>query len=693
MRAWMLLLIVVAACTPARRQVEGSIVRDIAVEGNGGPRSVDRTLDLRRQMSQKETRFGLLTWPFVYSVSPRALRHADLERDAYRLEVWYAHHGWLDARWRGWETQTVRPGSPRRAEVVDIVGRVEPGPRSTVRRLTIEGLDRVLAGIGNAVLRTAPIAEGDGFDLDLLELTRVALIEKLQNHARAFASVELQMDAHPEQGAVDVVLVVDPGPIAFFGDVQVLGNDNIRERFIRQNLTIESGQPFSIDAIRATQRRLFDMGTFAIVNVEPDLSDPQKTHVPIAVSVRESRFGTLRLGGGGGATYDTFLFETRASARVRHRNIANELLDAELGVRGGLAFDVAATQGIGRVPTWAFDGRVSYPRIDQQRGALELQAGIEQGVYASSFSFRRPQADLQFVYQFNDAIQVRAGPHFERYSFLIDTVGDGTDLQFEQRRLFGVVDTDGDIAYQLTSFDVFGTWDWRDDITRTTRGSYYRVWWRQAFRLSQEGFDFTRLTAEARRYIPIGRYAGFPFTLVGRVAGTWIEPWGASDAIPLTERAYLGGSTSLRGFRTGQVGFYDTLCVGSGREPTAVSRGGRRAAEMSAELRYGLTPELTLATFVDAGVLTDSVATLGANDLRASVGAGIRYDTLVGPLRFDVSVRPLYPEDDGPLSVDNCDGVPVADLRGDRNFLDLFYGANDRPDLAVVFFVTIGESI
>lgn len=704
-----LLLLVASACVPARRKVDGNIVRDIAFDGNGGAFSGQNDYQLRTQLEQRETGFGLGVWPFVYTVDPKTLRQDLLARDAYRLEVWYAHHGWFDARFQGWQIRRVREATARRAGVVDLRGVIDPGPQSTVRTLRVEGLGTTLQALGKAVLRGAPIREGDPFDLAYVEATRVLLLDKLRDHAHAYAQVALDVEARPDEQAVDVVLSVVPGVVARIGEITIEGHDAVDERFLRNALDLAPGQPYSLGALRDAQRRLFELGTFAIVTVEPDLSDPTRAEVPIRVRVTETRFRTLRVGVG--FDYDSFLPVVRASSRLKHVNLFQELVRAELGVRAGLAFSLAEADVASRLPTWGVDLSLSYPRLFSQRGAIELQGEVEQDVYSGLWAYRRPEADLHFVYRFSDDVQLRVGPHVEQYTFLGEF---GPRVQQAQQRLFGVEGQEG-FEYQLTALDQYVTWDWRDDPVRTTRGSYYSVWLREAFALSPSGYSFFRATAEARRFVPVrfrDRGSAFPVTLAGRTRGTVILPFGQTEVVPLPERAFLGGATSLRGFRPNQVGPYTTLCTydtvttrsgflglgGAEGTEERVTRyhlpnGGTAAGEVGSELRYDWIYGVTLAGFGDVGLLSDGVGAISPDDLRFSVGVGARYDTLIGPVRVDLSVRPLYPEDLGPTRFAQC-ALPDEQPRV-NDFFSNFPGLRDErhPPFALVFFLTFGEAI
>ena len=702
------LLGLLLACTSARRRVDGVVVRDIDFEGNGGALSGHNAYQLRAAMVQRQSAVGLLTWPLTYSVKPEVYRPDELLRDGYRLEVWYMHHGWFDASFRGWQVRTLRRATRRRAEVIDAIGVVDPGPRSLVTRLEVRGMDGVLAGIRSAVLRRAPIQPGDGFDLELVEATAAALQDTLRNRSRPYATVSFAVDARPEELGVDVVFEVDPGRIGQFGAITVIGADRVDEALVRDRLELvfREGDRYVHADLGVAQRALFQMGTFSIVTVQPDLSDPTRSDVPVVVRLTESRFWTVRLGAGG--TYDSFLPEVRGTASVRRSNLARRLITADLGAQAGYAF-APGTEAVSSIPIWGLTLSLDYPNLISRRGGLELDAAVEQDIYAGLWAYRRPRADLRLVVGAGDDVQLRVGPHFEQYTFLLDALGDTPEVRAAQLRLFGVEDQ-GDFQYQLTAFDQFLTFDYRDDPIRTARGSYYALSMRQAVPLTSSGYGFVRATGEARGYLPLGgqaRWAAFPLTLTGKIRGTATFPYGPTEVVPLPERTFLGGSTSIRGFRPSQVGPYTTLCVEEtvrggglfgGSDPTTqvtryhLPNGALASADGSLELRYQWLYGVTFAAFADLGWLGDHVSEVSPDNLRGSVGLGARYDTSVGAVRLDVSVRPLYPEDAGPTRYTQC---APADKRDRVN--DLFDNLDplfpEHPPLALVFFITIGESI
>jgi translocation and assembly module TamA len=106
---------------------------------------------------------------------------------------------------------------------------------------------------------------------------------------------------------------------------------------------------------------------------------------------------------------------------------------------------------------------------------------------------------------------------------------------------------------------------------------------------------------------------------------------GASEfSLPPDQRFYGGGSGTIRGFGYQKVGpsFANNPDFPTGG--TAISAGG-------VELRQRFGRNFGAAAFIDAGQVSAKIKFV-PDALRVGVGAGIRYYTPIGPIRFDVAV-------------------------------------------------------
>jgi outer membrane translocation and assembly module TamA len=109
-------------------------------------------------------------------------------------------------------------------------------------------------------------------------------------------------------------------------------------------------------------------------------------------------------------------------------------------------------------------------------------------------------------------------------------------------------------------------------------------------------------------------------------------PFGDTTDLPIEERFFAGGATTVRGYRERRLGPLDAK-----GNPV----GGNALVVLNVEWRFPVWRWLGGAIFFDTGAVTARVSDLSIDELRSGVGAGIRLTTPVGPLRLDVG----YPLD------------------------------------------------
>lgn len=691
MKGWTFaFLATLVACTPARKKVRGDIVRDIAFTGNGSVYSGHNDYQLRTQLEQEESALGALTWPLSLVIEPKLLQPDALVRDAYRLEVWYAHHGWFDARFGGWTIDRVRRATRRKAGVVDVRGFIDTGPRSTVRTLDVTGADGAAGLLARAVLRTGYLRQGDPFDLDTVENARLQLETQLQKSGYAYADVELAMDAYPEEQAVDVVLDATPGLSARLGAITIQGNDKVPERFIRDALDLEAGRPYRLDELLRAQNRVFGMDTFSLVSVQPDLSDPTQERVPISVSVTENKFRSLRFGGGLEAE-GTVNWQPYVSAGFKHTNVFRQLIQFDANTQVGVSgYSPLNTSSSNPTPVWSVSTSLLYPRLFHQTVAQQLQVDVERDLDTSLQEYFKPQVDFRSIFKPSDAVIVSVGPHLEIVQY--PNLEPGSIALERARSVYG---EDFESEYRITSMDLGFTLDWRDDRLSTKRGSFFNTNLRLAFPLEEGDFSFAALSGDWRLFRPIKIGDRVPLTLATRVQGRGLLAIGESG-LPYPELAFFGGSASMRGFPTGGMGPYDLFLL-EDDDPTWVPVGGTLGGVLSEELRYYGSYGITYALFAEAGTLTNPgrdtetpFIEQALDGLRLTGGIGMRYDSSIGPLRIDFALRPWYPEDCGPRS--NPDACEDENAKARRLDLIRTFDRDSRfPGVMVMF--AFGEAI
>ena len=166
--------------------------------------------------------------------------------------------------------------------------------------------------------------------------------------------------------------------------------------------------------------------------------------------------------------------------------------------------------------------------------------------------------------------------------------------------------------------------------------------------------EFIRGTMRVGYYLPFGPKPLTPGVVEDQPAGTPFQRWfrqssiafgaragiihsltdSGSDeatAIPIDERFFNGGATTVRSFGERDLGPHDNH-----GHPV----GGEFFTVFNVEYTFPIFGELQGAVFTDAGNLLPTSEDIGLNDMRYAIGAGLRYKLPVGPIRLDYGVNP-----------------------------------------------------
>lgn len=172
-----------------------------------------------------------------------------------------------------------------------------------------------------------------------------------------------------------------------------------------------------------------------------------------------------------------------------------------------------------------------------------------------------------------------------------------------------------------------------DDPLYPIDGSYRALFAEVASKWLGGDFNFTRAIGEASWYLT----TGYPkITFVFRVKGGWIGEFGGSEDVPFFERFYVGGSSTVRGYRSRLIGPRDSM---------GLPLWGEIMALANAEARFPIYKRLNGAVFFDTGSTWDKFSTIDlSSDFKSSIGAGLRYRTKWAVLRLDYG----YPLDRDP---------------------------------------------
>ena len=138
-------------------------------------------------------------------------------------------------------------------------------------------------------------------------------------------------------------------------------------------------------------------------------------------------------------------------------------------------------------------------------------------------------------------------------------------------------------------------------------------------------YRYDEATAEGRVYLPVAD--GHVWATRARVGAIIAD---ASAPVPISERFFLGGSTTLRGWGRYQV---------APLTPDGLPVGGRALLDLSTEWRMTIRGSFGAAVFVDAGNVWSATEGLGGGRIRADAGPGIRWVSPLGIIRADLGIQ------------------------------------------------------
>ncbi|XXF81652.1 POTRA domain-containing protein [Myxococcaceae bacterium GXIMD 01537] len=536
---------------------------------------------------------------------------------------------------------------------------VYEGPQAWVREVRFSGLPE-----GFARPEEGRVREGEPLSLDAVEKERAAIVRALGRDGYLFARAEVEPRVEDEGRVARVHYQVDAGPRVHVGKIMIQGLGRTEEATVFANLDMVEGQPLDLERLAEAQRRLARLNIFRQAEVQlADANRPEPTKDVVVVLQERPRMDGQISGG-------YFLQDgPRLSLDTTFPNVDGRGLN--LIMRGKLNY-------VG----WSIDGLSGRYDGDSEMQGLSALGG------RGNIAFSLPRLAMLLPLEVGARLDL-IGERVHRPSYVSTryaAVG-GLDwavarwlnisLQYEiennelNTRGFGIATTRADLerlrfpqgTFLLHSLRPSASLDFRDDPANPRRGLLLSTSAEFTNRLSPERIspeevsspiDWVRLTGNLSVYAPLGRRASIAFSAR------------AGSVVPLTEGVrpigsklfYLGGSSSLRGFREDgvlpedqrealreQLAACRSLIHPSGcsqelREVlggrTPVSRGGELFTLGKAELRMPAFSLLDLGVFVEAGNLWADRADFEPWRLRYTAGAGLRYVTPVGPLAFDV---------------------------------------------------------
>ena len=541
-----------------------------------------------------------------------------VEADRDRLQRFYRAHGYADATVKSAVT-TYDPD--RKSFVLNFS--IDEGQQYHVGAVTI---DSTLGDIDGSVLRSqSQLREGDSFNADLIDKSADAMSRDLARYGKPFADVKPELVRSADRRAVDVIYRVSKALPLYVERIEIHGNTTTRDNVIRREIEIGEGDPYNRAQVETAETRLKKLGYFKTVKfTRKQGSSPDR--VVIDVVVEEQNTGNFWISGGYG-DQDGWMGEITVS----DKNLLGRGEIGKVSVSYGQyskGFDVGFTE------PYIFGQRVSLgvDLFGKQTDSSSFQS-YSSLVYGGSLTIGTPISDtLGAAWTYS----------LRNQSIALDPTRGVSSIPVQDAAAAGP---------QWVSMIGYGlTYDTLDSERSPTSGLKIRT--SNDFAGLGGDVNFLRNTNDLRYYheLPAG------ITGIVHAQTGYITPWGG-QSLPLID-GFFGGPTLVRGFAPNGFGPRD-LTPGT----THDNLGGNAYWATSYELQSPIPfiPQsmgLKAAVFADAGSLWGNGASKyrpslsssfvgNSRAVRSSVGAGLVWDSILGPLRVDYA----YPISKAPYDV------------------------------------------
>lgn len=586
--------------------------------------------------------------------------------DYANLRAYYADSGYFDADFEDVELAL----SPDR-RFVHITIAVDEGPQYRIGGVTAREQTRageeplfppaILAESIDPLLRPGDVAAAGKLNLIEQDIER-----RYMDKGYAYVNVLPNYQQDREKLLLYVDYQIDKGPLVYIERVNIFGNDRTADKVIRREIVLREGDLYAESAKEATQLKVLRLGYFDDVQVSTSRGSADN-RIVVNVEVTERLTGTFQIGAGF-STIENFVLQ----AQIQYDNF--------LG-RGTSATLVAQLSSLRRLFNFQYSTRYfldsNWLFIFNVFNTSNVFPGFTRAStgFSVQWGYPIPKAPSLTAFVGYNLEYVRAG-----FSSVAGTLGGifspGAAVTVPEGSLISNLFANG-FTSSITARLVYDT---RDNFLFPTSGMYHQLKGEFASRYFGSDNEYNRYTFDARFYVPVVRTErNFRAWVVFRTnfkIGYIHSP--TRGGVPVFERYFPGGiygDGQIRGYRLRQLG--PVIQVQSSANPSSTLIpyyvGGNLLTALNLELEFMVVPPANIKAvlFGDIGNAfnteaqfcqepnpqelpkADPCVPFSFRNLRYSLGFGFRWQSPIGPLRFEwgfpldrlSGTALLYPED------------------------------------------------
>ncbi len=558
--------------------------------------------DLLRKEIRTEKR-GLLSFLKGKGFFDKAIFAEDLKR----LELFYQNQGYLDVRFPEETLDIKRFDSGQHCITIG----VEEGPCYQLRDVTLSGAQLFRS---DELLKVTALKLGEPFSPEKVEKAEDNIRMHYGQDGYLDTKIETKRYVDIQNRTVSLHFSIQEGQRNWVNSINIQGNMLTRAVVILREITLQPGDVFDLKRVRASEGRLRATGFFKEVHITPEATGIEgKKNLHIAL--KENRSSLISLG----ARVNSL---DRLQGQIEFVQPSFDIRSPKTKFRGGgQKFRIGGNFGskshdvyLNLEEPWLFDRRL----------ALGTELSQHANSYDSDYYAEKRNAAMVYLRKrLFEQVNGTLSYQLEKTSI--------SDVDINAPKL--IRDEEGHrlaskMAFQLSR-------DTRNSVLRPTQGNRWDAMTQVAGGIFGGDTEYWRNELKGIQYFMLNPYRKQTVSLMGRI-GT-VAPFGEANRVPFFDRYFLGGSSSLRGFRHRMVSPKEL--DKNPKEPKGplipFSTGGNSFGVVTVEYMIDVIDLLSVALFYDIGFVNAQEWTFNPGHPSSDWGFGLVIPLMGSALRLD----------------------------------------------------------
>lgn len=482
---------------------------------------------------------------------------------------------------------------------------VDKGPKYTLGHVHIEGLDVLPRRL---IERQICVSPDEIYCPENIWNGAQKIKQMYAKYGYINTNVDVVFAPHSDRSVYDITYHISEGSPYKVGLIKITGNTHTDPNVILHETSLFPGDTFNRLKLEDTEQRLRNTGYFQSVSVytvrsQLDPMNSSEQYRDIFIDVKETTTGNLGLFLGFSSLDNLFGGVELSESNFDLFGIRNIFDKGFRCLRGGGEYLFLKANFGDKVTDytlkWTRPHFLNTPWIL----GVELDKSINRAL-SKDYAVQTYGGNVSTTYILNK--NLKYGLYYR---------GSQTSLHEKRKFLLGP-NIDSNKGF-VSALGVNLNYDSVDNPRNPTTG----IRGATNFEVSGLGgkYHFTKLTLNSSIYRKLTRKG----VLKIKGEAQFIKPFGdtTADGIPVSERFFLGGETSVRG--------YKSFIIGPKYSPTE-PKGGLSSLLLSEEFQYPLVqqPNISAFVFLDSGFIGLQEYTIRLKDLCSSAGFGLRFDVM-----------------------------------------------------------------